>query len=191
MIRTYVESPLLAKPHSRATACLDSMERPIQLAIIAKENLDIESLKGPEVPETQIPILEQVTGSESDTDRASRETRNKNAMKQYQAAKEKRINEEKRKINGMRRTEAYKKLRSVLFFSSREQKKKGVFTQKNPRFKILAISFTEFWTLLDAAFNKTPNTTFERYKLLNRKQKDRESYEQFWGALMTWRVLVK
>ena len=24
---------------------------------------------------------------------------------------------------------------------------------------------------------------FERYKLLNRKQKDRESFEQFWGAL--------
>ena len=37
--------------------------------------------------------------------------------------------------------------------------------------------------MLDAAFNKPPNTTFERYKLLNRKQKDRELYEQFWGAL--------
>ena len=56
---------------------------------------------------------------------------------------------------------------------------KRVFTQKNPRVKILAISFTEFWTLLDAAFNKPPNTTFERYKLLNRKQEDLESYEQF------------
>ena len=71
-----------------------------QLAIIAKENLDIESLHGPEVQETQIPILEQTeqtTGSESDTDRASRETRNRNAMKQYEAAEEKRINEERRK----------------------------------------------------------------------------------------------
>ena len=60
---------------------------------------------------------------------------------------------------------------------------KRVFTQKNPRVKILAISFSEFWTLLDAEFNKPPNTTFERYKLLNLKQKYRESYEQFWGAL--------
>ena len=28
-----------------------------QLAIIAKENLDLESLHGPEIPEMQIPIL--------------------------------------------------------------------------------------------------------------------------------------
>ena len=48
-----------------------------QLAIIAKKNLDIESLHGPEVPGMQIRILEQSTGSESDTDRASRDTRKK------------------------------------------------------------------------------------------------------------------
>ena len=35
-----------------------------QLARIPKENLDIDCLNGPEVPETQIPILEQGTGSE-------------------------------------------------------------------------------------------------------------------------------
>ena len=32
-------------------------------------------------------------------------------------------------------------------------------------------------------YKKPTNTTFERYKLLSRKQKYRESYEQFWGAL--------
>ena len=149
-----------------------------QLAIIAKENLDIESLHGSEAPETQIPILEQTTGSESDTDRASRETKNRNAMKQYEAAEEKRINVEKRKFNGMRRTEADEKLRSILSLSLGSEGKR-IFTQKNPRVKILAISFTEFWTLIDAAFNKPPNTTFEKYKLLNRKQKDQEYYEQF------------
>ena len=57
-----------------------------QLASIAKENLDVESLHEPEVPQTQIPIMEQVTGSESDTDRANRETRNGNAKKQYESA---------------------------------------------------------------------------------------------------------
>ena len=30
---------------------------------------------------------------------------------------------------------------------------------------------------------KPTNIMFERYKLLSRKQKNRESYEQFWGAL--------
>ena len=154
-----------------------------QLSIIAKENLDLESLHGQDIPETQIPILEQATGSESDTERANRESRNKNAMKQYESTEEKRINEEKRKFNRMRRTEADKKLRSIFLFLALGSEGNRVFTQKNPRVKILAITFSEFWTLLDAAFNKPPNTTFERYKLLNRKQKDRESYEQFWGAL--------
>ena len=88
-----------------------------QLAIIAKDNLDIESLHGPEIPETQIPILEQATGSESDAEKANRESRNKSTMKQYESAEEKRINEEKRKFNGMRRTEADKKLRSILFLA--------------------------------------------------------------------------
>ena len=63
-----------------------------QLAIIAKENLDIESLNRPEVPKTQILILKQVRRTESDMDRARRETSNENAMKQYEAAEEKLIN---------------------------------------------------------------------------------------------------
>ena len=100
-----------------------------QLAIIEKENLDIDGLNGPEVPETKIPILDQVTGSESDTDRAtSGETRNKNAMKQYEAAEEERINEEKRKFNG----KSDKKLCSILFFAL-GSKGKRVIAQKNHR----------------------------------------------------------
>ena len=146
----------LEPPHAW-TQCKDQF----QLAMIAKENLDIESLRGPEIPEMQIPILEQATDSESDTERANRDNRNKNAMKQYESAEEKRINEEKRKFNEMKRTEADKKLRSILFLALGSEGKR-VFTQKNPRVKILAINFSEFWTLLDAAFNKPPNTTFER-----------------------------
>ena len=34
--------------------------------------LDIESLHGPDIPETQIPILQQGTGSQSDTERAKK-----------------------------------------------------------------------------------------------------------------------
>ena len=88
-------------------------------------------------------------------------------MKQYEAAEEKLINEEKRKFNAMRRAEVDKKLRSILFLALGSQVKR-VFAQKNPRLKILTISFTEFWTLLDTAFNKPPNTTFD-IKTVNRK----------------------
>ena len=58
-----------------------------------------------------------------------------------------------------------------------------MFSEQHPRVKVLAISFKETFDLLKAAFIKATNITFERYKLLSRKQRDRESYEQFWGAL--------
>ena len=38
-------------------------------------------------------------------------------MKQYEAADEKRINEEMKKFNGMKPAEADKKLRSILFLA--------------------------------------------------------------------------
>ena len=60
---------------------------------------------------------------------------------------------------------------------------KRVFAQKHPGVKVLGISFKELFELLETAFIKPTNITFERYKLLSRKQKNRESYEQFWGAL--------
>ena len=101
-----------------------------KVVIIAKKNLDEDSFNGPEVQKTHIQILGQPTGSESDTDKASREARDKNAMKENEAVKEKRINEKKKNSIGS-----------------------------------------------DTLFIKPPNTTFERYKLLNRKQADRESFE--------------
>ena len=67
-----------------------------QLAIIAKENLDINSLNAPEVPEILITTLERATASELDT--VIREARNENLMKTYEVAKEKRVNEEKKKF---------------------------------------------------------------------------------------------
>ena len=55
--------------------------------------------------------------------------------------------------------------------------------KKNFRTKILQISFKEIWDLLATAFVRKTNVTFERHKLLNRKQRERYSLEQFWGAL--------
>ena len=86
------------------------------------------------------------------------------------------------KNRGMRRYEADKKVRSTLYLDSGAEGKR-VFSRKHSRVKVLAISFKEFLDLLEAAFVKPTDITFERYRLLSRKQKDRESYEQFWGSL--------
>ena len=152
------------------------------LAIIAKENLDLDNLKEPMEGETTLPILEGAQESETDQQRKAREARNKETMRVYEHAEEKRLAEEKRKFGGMRRYEADKKVRSILYLALGAEGKR-VFAQKHPRVKILGISFKEFYEMLELAFIKPTNITFERYKLLSRKQKDRESYEQFWGAL--------
>ena len=54
---------------------------------------------------------------------------------------------------------------------------------KFTKVKIFQISFREFWEHLATAFVRKTNVTFETHKLLNRKQRDRESLEHFWGAL--------
>ena len=104
--------------------------------------MDIDSLSRPEVPENQIPILEQYRGSESDTEQASRESRDRTARKPYEAAEEKRLNDERKKCVGLRRAEADKKLRSILFLALGDEANR-VFSQTNPRVKTLSISFKE------------------------------------------------
>ena len=149
------------------------------LAIIAKENLDIDNLKEPLEGETMIPVLEGAQESETDPQRKTREARNKETMRVHEHAEDKRLAEEKRKFGGMRRYEADKKVRPILYLALRAEGKR-VFAQKQPRAKVLGILFKEVFELLEAAFIKPTN---KRYKLLSRKQKNRESYEQFWGAL--------
>ena len=128
-----------------------------------------------------MPILEGARESENEPQRKEREARNKETMRVYEHAEDKRI-EEKRKIRGMRRYEADKKVRSILYLALGAEGKR-VFAQKHPRVKILAISFKEFLDVLETAFIKPTNITFERYILLSRKQKDRDSCERFWRAL--------
>ena len=76
------------------------------LAIIAKENLDIDNLKAPLDLGTTIPILEGAQESENDPQRKASEARNKETMRVYEHAEDKIIAEEKRKFGGMRKYDA-------------------------------------------------------------------------------------
>ena len=94
-----------------------TIERPTHLAIIAKENIDIDNLKDSAQSETKIPILEGAQDSKTETQRKDREARNKEVLKIYEKAEDKRIDEEKRKFESMRRFEADKKVRSILYLA--------------------------------------------------------------------------
>ena len=153
------------------------------LAIIAKENLDIENLLNPSERHHPEP-----SNSENPMDggtynqRQLRMDRNAQEQRRYDEEESASIKSETKKINGMRLEEADKKLRSVLYLALGNEGKR-IFGQKFTEVKIVQISFKEFWDFLAIAFVRKKNVTFERHKLLNRKQRDRESLEQFWGAL--------
>ena len=154
-----------------------------QLAIIAKENIDIENLLNPSERHHPLPPnLENSTDGETDTQRRSRLERNSQEQRRYDEEETASIKTETKKFNGMRIEEADKKLRSVLYLALGNEGKR-IFGQKFTKVKVLQISFKEFWEFLAIAFVRKTNVTFERHKLLNRKQRDRESLEQFWGAL--------
>ena len=102
------------------------------------------------------------------------EATNKEVKQACENAEDKIIIEEKRKIGGLRKNEADKKVRCILYLALGSLGKR-VFSQKHLIVKVLSISFEEILDFLDAVFNKPANIKFERYKLLSRKQKDRES----------------
>ena len=153
------------------------------LAIIAKEIIDIENLLNPsERHHPQPPKLENPMDGETDNQRQSRMERNTQQQRRNDKEESASIKSETKKFNGMRLEEADKKLRSVLYLTLGNEGKR-IFGQTFTKVKILQISFKEFWNSLAIAFVRKTNVTFERHKLLNRKQRDRESLEHFWDAL--------
>ena len=71
---------LTVEPPTQWTNWVDEFH----LAIIAKENLDIDNLKEPLESETTIPILEGAQESEIESQRKAREARNKETMRVYE-----------------------------------------------------------------------------------------------------------
>ena len=153
------------------------------LTIIAKENIDIENLLNPsERHHPQLSRFENPMDGETDNQRQSRREINTQEQRRYDEEESASIKSETKKFNGMRLEEADKKLRSVLYLALGNEAKR-IFGQKFSKVKIVLISYKGFWNSLAIAFVRKTNVTFERHKLLNRKQRDRESLEKFLFAL--------
>ena len=143
-----------------------------QLAIIAKENIDIENMLNPSERYHPLPpTLANPPENESDAQKTSRIERNIREQKRFDDEKMASIKSETKKFNGIRLEEMDKKLRSILYLALGNEGKK-TFGQNFTRVKVLQISFKEFWENLSVAFVRKTNITFERHKLLNRKQRD-------------------
>ena len=96
-----------------------------QLAIIAKEKIDIENLLNPSERYHPLPpTLENPPENESDAQKTSRIERNIREQKRFDDEEMASIKSETKKFNGMRLEEADKKLRSILYLALGNEGKK-------------------------------------------------------------------
>ena len=140
-----------------------------QLAIIAKENIDIENLFNPtERYHPPPPTLQYPPENESDAQKTSRIERNIREQKRFDDEEMASIKSETKKFNGMRLEEADKKLRSILYLALGNEGKK-IFGQKFTRVKVLRISFKEFWEKLSTAFVRKNKHNLRKTQTLKQK----------------------
>ena len=127
---------------------------------MAKENLDIDNPKEPLEMKTTIAILEGAQESENEPKRKTREARNKKTTRTHRRQTNCRGEKKIRRYEEIR---GRQKKRSILFLALGAEGKR-VFAQKHPRVKVLAIYFKEIFDLIETAFIKSTNISFERYK---------------------------
>ena len=131
------------------------------LAIIVKENIDIENQLNPsEKHHAQPPTLENPTNNESQSQRKSRIDRKIQEQRRYDEKETASIKSETKKFNGVRIDEADKKLRWILYLALGNEEKR-FFGQKFTKVTILQISFKEFWEYLATAFVRKTNVTLK------------------------------
>ena len=89
-----------------------------QLAVIAKEKIDIDSLWNPiERYHPQPPLLENPPDGETETQKTSRLDRNIREQKRFDDEETASIKTDLKQFNGMRFEEADKKLRSTIYLA--------------------------------------------------------------------------
>ena len=140
-----------------------------QLAIIAKENIDIENLLNPSERYHPLPpTLENPPENESDAQKPSRTERKIREQKKFDDEEMASIKSETKKFNGMRLEEADKNFRSILYLALGNEGKK-IFGRKFTRAKALQISFKEFWENFSVAFVRKTNITFRKTQAIKQK----------------------
>ena len=80
------------------------------------------------------------------------------------------------------KAQADRKTVSMLYLSLGTEGRRIVCSQ-NPHLKMDSLSTAELWTIMEAAFIRQRNITFDRYVLLTTKQTRGESIEHFFGKL--------
>ena len=167
------------KPNSDPPLKWEKWQIQAKLAILAKENITLDTSEHVQLPLQ--PIFEntiQGLSAQSERERLARNAQLNMIWEnrcQWQLENEIMWGEKLWK-QGKRKTIS-------MFYASLGTERRRIVSSRKPRLKMDTLTATELWQIMEQAFVRPQNLTFDRYMLLTTKQTKVKSIERFYWKL--------
>ena len=176
--------PFWDKPSADPPLKWEKWQMQAKLALLAKENITLDTLLEPKPETVQLPLepiyedILTVSSAQSERERLARNAQSKmNWENQCQRQLEIGV-----MCGDKPWAQADRKTVSMLYLSLGTEGRR-IVCSRNPHLKMDILTTAELWTIMESAFIRQRNITFDRYVLLTTKQTRGESIEQFFGKL--------
>ena len=176
--------PFWERPTSDPPIRWEKWRIQITLAILARENITIDTLLQPKPSTVRLPAEPKYEMPiEDTTEEAERERRIRNNQLKLQWELKCQTITEAGILCGERPWNfCDQKCLSLLYLSFGTEGRR-LLTQKFPHDKIYDLTTLKLWKMMEIAFIRPRNITFDRYVLFSRKQQKGETVEQFYSIL--------
>ena len=176
--------PFWERPTSDPPIRWEKWRIQVKLAILARENITIDTLLQPKPTEVRLPAEPKyevsIEDATEETER-DRRIRNNQLKLQWELKCQKII--EAGILCGERPWNLCDQKCVSLLYLSIGTEGRRLLTQKFPHDNIYDLSTLKLWEMMEIAFIRPRNITFDRYVFFSRKQKKGESVEQFYSVL--------
>ena len=176
--------PFWDKPSVDPPLKWEKWQMQAKLALLANENITIDTLLEPKPETVQLPLEPiyevTITGSSAQSER-ERLARNGQSKMNWENRCQRQL-EIEIMCGDKPWAQADRKTVSMLYLSLGTEGRRIVCSQ-NPHLKMDGLSTAELWTIMETAFIRQRNITFDRYVFLTTKQTRGESIEHFFGKL--------
>ena len=176
--------PFWERPISDPTIRWEKWRIQVKLAILARENITIDTLLQPKPSTVRLPVEPKYEMPiEDTTEEAERERRiRNNQLKLQWELKCQKITEAGILCGERPWNLCNQKCVSLLYLSIGTEGRR-LLTQKFPHDNIYDLTTLKLWKMMEIALIRPRNITFDRYVFFSRKQKKGETVEQFYSIL--------
>ena len=176
--------PFWERPTSDPPIRWEKWRIQVKLAILARENINIDTLLQPKPTTVRLPVEPKYEMPiEDTTEEAERERQiRNNQLKLQWELKCQKITEADILCGEHPWNLCDQKCVSLLYLSIGTEGRR-LLTQKSPHDNIYDLTTLKLWKMMEIAFIRPGNITFDRYVFFSRKQKKGETVEQFYSIL--------